>query len=565
MKTLRPYQEELAQRMWACIRSGGRPVGALPTGAGKSLVLTRLAEIALTSGIYRRVGVACHVAELLGQLYNSMRSLGYSVGWLAAGYAENVTAQIQMISTPTVARRKHSVILKLLMQPDTLILADEVHRSLSGIGGSPFVGEGAPFSGAIAGATATPWLGGGRSLGDIGWFTDCLSGPNVLTLQNAGFLVRRRCVSPESVDDSGIAVRGGDYDPGAVSRAIRSIPGFHQSVIEMVEKSIGGGSAFYFVGDLQHARDVKQVHQRMGLNAEIVASGLGGRTEAINTVKDVNRKVSLISIDVLNAGLDVPHLAAVVMLRHTKSPIICYQQDGRVHRPYPGKNFGWVFDCVGNYTRFDHPEEIEDYSFNAPKRSNGEGSGAKKTCMECHTECGMLTLRCKVCGYCFEETCPTCGRDMFFSTLVCRGCGYDRRSAEDKLKAELKAEQLINSLKGYLKSNFDLQTGHLNYIVVQYSLKLIQLWGQGGNPWAATEVWWDYFRHDTHVSMFREAVDSAFDHWSEHDIQKYIKYVLKWRSRSGARIAMANVRWLAEVPFGTTGLQILNKEIAMLL
>ncbi len=70
----------------------------------------------------------------------------------------------------------------------------------------------------------------------------------------------------------------------------------------------------------------------------------------VDRVMDTFRRVRagfLVSVDMLNEGLHVPHVNTVVMLRRTESPMIFFQQIGRCLMP--GNTKVVIFDLVANY------------------------------------------------------------------------------------------------------------------------------------------------------------------------------------------------------------------------
>lgn len=57
----------------------------------------------------------------------------------------------------------------------------------------------------------------------------------------------------------------------------------------------------------------------------------------------------LLSVDILNEGVDIPSLNQIVMLRRTESAIVFVQQLGRGLRKDEGKDYALVLDFIGNY------------------------------------------------------------------------------------------------------------------------------------------------------------------------------------------------------------------------
>ena len=57
----------------------------------------------------------------------------------------------------------------------------------------------------------------------------------------------------------------------------------------------------------------------------------------------------LLSVDIMNEGVDIPSLNQIIMLRRTESAIVFVQQLGRGLRKAPGKDYALVLDFIGNY------------------------------------------------------------------------------------------------------------------------------------------------------------------------------------------------------------------------
>ncbi len=57
----------------------------------------------------------------------------------------------------------------------------------------------------------------------------------------------------------------------------------------------------------------------------------------------------ILSVEILNEGIDIIEVNQVIMLRPTQSPIVFVQQLGRGLRKAPGKEFVVILDFIGNY------------------------------------------------------------------------------------------------------------------------------------------------------------------------------------------------------------------------
>lgn len=58
----------------------------------------------------------------------------------------------------------------------------------------------------------------------------------------------------------------------------------------------------------------------------------------------------ILTVDILNEGIDIPSINQVVMLRQTQSSIIFIQQLGRGLRKHASKDYVTIIDFIGNYT-----------------------------------------------------------------------------------------------------------------------------------------------------------------------------------------------------------------------
>lgn len=119
-------------------------------------------------------------------------------------------------------------------------------------------------------------------------------------------------------------------------------------------------------------------------------NGLGYRTLAISgKTPDFERNAAIerlesgeieyiLSVDILNEGIDIPSLNQIIMLRPTESAIVFVQQLGRGLRKHEDKEFTLVLDFIGNYQQnFLIPVALSGdraYSKDALRRFVKEGS-----------------------------------------------------------------------------------------------------------------------------------------------------------------------------------------------
>ena len=120
MYTLRPYQQDSVNATIHYFRKHSTPaVLALPTGAGKSLVVAELARIARG-----RVLVLTHVKELVEQNHAKYESYGLKAAIFSAGLGRKETdQQVVFASVQSMANS-----LDKFHEQFSLLVIDECHR-----------------------------------------------------------------------------------------------------------------------------------------------------------------------------------------------------------------------------------------------------------------------------------------------------------------------------------------------------------------------------------------------------------------------------------------------------
>lgn len=123
-----------------------------------------------------------------------------------------------------------------------------------------------------------------------------------------------------------------------------------------------------FCKSIEHARRITKL---MGDEAALVHNGQSSSTNdiALDAFRD-GRIRTIVSVQMLNEGINVPDANVIVFLRNTTSPSVFYQQLGRGVRPAPGKKSVKVLDFVGNCERIqtvlELKQEIDDFRIQTP-------------------------------------------------------------------------------------------------------------------------------------------------------------------------------------------------------
>ena len=110
-----------------------------------------------------------------------------------------------------------------------------------------------------------------------------------------------------------------------------------------------------FVSRLNEAKELSELFNQRGWHTDVI-SGEGSeedREKKIESLEsdELNSLDYIISVDVLNEGVDIPSVNQIIMLRPTQSAIIFVQQLGRGLRKTDSKKYVVVLDFIANYDK----------------------------------------------------------------------------------------------------------------------------------------------------------------------------------------------------------------------
>ena len=110
-----------------------------------------------------------------------------------------------------------------------------------------------------------------------------------------------------------------------------------------------------FVSRIEEAKKLSVLFNQKGWKTDVL-SGEDKEEERERKIEslesdDVNSLDYIISVDVLNEGVDIPCVNQIIMLRPTESAIVFVQQLGRGLRKAEHKNYVVVLDFIANYNK----------------------------------------------------------------------------------------------------------------------------------------------------------------------------------------------------------------------
>lgn len=388
--TLRPYQVDAVNRLRTSFRMLKRaPLLVIPTGGGKTVIFSYITSGTASKG--KRVLVVAHRVELLKQASKKLTDAGVEHGVIAPGFSRTRNA-CQIASIQTISRKPEAFGMF------DLIIIDEAHHSVAGqyvklIAAQPRA--------KLLGVTATPERGDGRGLGITagGVFDDIVIGPTVRELIDGGYLVKSKVFAPaHSPDLSGVRTRMGEYAADDLA-AVMKAPSITGEATSHYAKYAPGKPAIAFCVSVDHAKVTAATFRAAGWRAVAVdgTTPAPERYAAIGGLSNGSVQV-LCTCSLVDEGLDVTSVGAIILLSPTKSLGRHMQRVGRGLRPEAGKENLILLDHAGSTFVFGMPDEDREWSLDG--RPKKEQAPATKQCKECFA----IFSRASVCPECGHST-----------------------------------------------------------------------------------------------------------------------------------------------------------------
>jgi DNA repair protein RadD len=390
--TLRPYQQQAVAEIRQAYQQRHRSVlFVLPTGGGKTVVFSHIAEQAAAKG--SRICVLVHRQELLRQASASLRGLGVRHGLIAAGHGMDLSAPVQVASVQTLARRLQKIPPELFQ----LLVVDEAHHSNAGTWAKVLAHC---ARAKVLGVTATPIRCDGRGLGE--WYSALVMGPTPAELTAAGYLAPARVLAPPiGFDARGLRKRMGDYDLKQAAGELggKAIIG---DCLTHYRRYLDGQTAIAFCCSVAHAEAVAALFNEHGVAAASIDGTMDSQTrERLLADLGAGRLKVLTSCALIGEGVDVPSVAGCILLRPTQSVSLHLQMIGRCLRPQEGKT-AVILDHVGNTARLGHHLETREWTLEGVPKRDRQAAPSVRVCPKCFSCMPSAKQVCEDCGHEFQ-------------------------------------------------------------------------------------------------------------------------------------------------------------------
>jgi superfamily II DNA or RNA helicase len=368
--SLWPHQALGIVRLRKLFRAGAsRVLFQLATGGGKTVLFCYIARSALSRG--KRTLIIVHRQEILEQVSAALSSMGVQHGFIAPDAPQTDEAvQVAMVATLVgrVAVTKYNF---------QLVVVDECHhavspqwrRALDAFPDADFLH-----------VTATPQRLDGKPLDTC---EAMICGPSVAALTASKHLVPAIVYTPARLPDlSGIRTRAGDFAIDQLS-AVMSDQALIDCAVQDYAHRCPGSPAIVFAVDRRHSEQIKTAFTAAGFRAAHV-DGETPHGERRRLIRGLGSEIEVLcNCNLLGEGVDVPVLAAAILLRPTQSLVLHQQQIGRVLRSSPGKDRAIVLDHAGNVLKHGLPDEPHRWSLQGIPRSKQSRRYDLRRCEAC--------------------------------------------------------------------------------------------------------------------------------------------------------------------------------------
>lgn len=376
---VRPYQQDAIKAVDEAVEKGKRRILLeMATGTGKTLTMAMMLKRFFQAGLVERVLFLVDRRNLAEQAKDSLAEYlkGYEPKVWYGGKQKEL-GRVVIGTLPTIA----SQLERFSPGHFDLVVTDECHRSIYNVYRDLLN----HFDAIQIGLTATPNLGQyeyvnekekklvrntyefydswshSKQIGTPTFAYDIVDGIKDGFLANYEIYLAKTRVTLE-----GLSYEGVDYKPSELERTITVRSRNRLMVEEFREHECQRGwkerKTLVFAVTKNHAAQLKEHFDAVfpeykGNYAKVITSDSPNPDQILADFKKQQFPICLISVGMLDTGIDVPSVENLAMMRPTVSAILYQQIRGRGVRldNSIGKKSFLIYDFVGNSEKFNDP------------------------------------------------------------------------------------------------------------------------------------------------------------------------------------------------------------------
>lgn len=354
------YQTEMKERIDVAFRSYRSVMVQMPTGTGKTVLLSEVVKSEEQRVKNPWVWIVVHRRELVEQIrdtLDSMLSCPYStLDTTSPLLSEN--SRIKIMSIQWLSKHYQD-----MAEKPSLIVIDEAHHAVAKTYAE--VMNAYPEARKL-GVTATPCRLNKKGFTDLfdvllqSWPTKKFIADGRLSLYDY------MSIKADSIDQRmvfGLTKRGadGDFSLKEMSEKLDVQPSIER-LCDTILRYASNKKGIVYAIDIKHAEHIAEQYRVHGIHAVAISSKTPNDERRLTIDKFKAGLIQvLVNVDLFGEGFDCPDVEFIQLARPTLSLAKYLQQVGRGMRVFEGKKFCLILDNVGLYRLFGLPSDERDW------------------------------------------------------------------------------------------------------------------------------------------------------------------------------------------------------------
>ena len=349
------YQEDMKERIEKALRLHRSVMAQMPTGTGKTYLLTAVIDSFVSNNPMAKVWIVAHRRELVSQIDETVRKFhSYS-----ASNTSTLLSSVKAMSIQGLTRHYDEI-----EEEPGMIVIDEAHHALA----KTYKEMWERFPKAkFLGLTATPCRLNGKGFTDL--FDVLVQSWSVPEFISKGRLATYDFVSIKSdgvtqrlIDSLQKRGADGDYQNKEMDILLNKKPSIERLYRSLEEYGKDRKGIVYAI-NISHAQKITKLYQEHGVKAIAIDS----KTPAVERQQDIEAFKKgdiqvLVNVDIFSEGFDCPDVEFVQLARPTLSLAKYLQMVGRGLRVAKGKKNCVIIDNVGLYRVFGLPSQVWNWN-----------------------------------------------------------------------------------------------------------------------------------------------------------------------------------------------------------
>ena len=349
------YQEDMKGRIEGELRLHRSVMAQMPTGTGKTYLLTAVIDSFVSNNPMEKVWIVAHRRELVSQIDETVRK---SHSYFASN-TSSLLSSVKAMSIQWLMRHYDEI-----EEEPGMIVIDEAHHALA----KTYKEMWERFPNAkFLGLTATPCRLNGKGFTDL--FDILVQSWSVPEFISKGRLATYDFVSIKSdgmtqrlIDSLQKRGADGDYQNKEMDMLLNKKPSIER-LYQSLEEFGKDRKGIVYAINISHAQKITKLYQENGVKAIAIDSKTPAteRQQDVEAFKKGDIQV-LVNVDIFSEGFDCPDVEFVQLARPTLSLAKYLQMVGRGLRVAKGKKNCVIIDNVGLYRVFGLPSQVWNWN-----------------------------------------------------------------------------------------------------------------------------------------------------------------------------------------------------------